>query len=431
MAFLQHLRRARLQQVAAIVLSVLTASQALARRPDRWYRMGDDPAQGTSAGLVADSGNGNTYDSIGTVGQGNLQDLEPFGAPAYVSISGNRPVAADTTNNWAIRFNGFDDLTETGDYLLGANLNIPEESAAAVSGGEPYTGITDRGYQLWFQPLSLPATGAAWILDDGEEYEFRIDSTGVIIAETRDASVTTSATAAAGAWTHVAQVRPSGNAGGSLFWVNGIAVASQTGEQRSSTTGLVIGSNAQPDGAGGTTVPGGPGNTAFFDGLVDEIDMFVLGGAFGEFDYTKDNGYFTDVFLPTQNPAYSYVDVTGPLGTADGHNDKTWVEGDINFDGSRNQADIDAFVAGWRSTNADSLVGAGPGVGDYVTLGKGDLDLDGDTDIDDFVQLRFAFAGVAVTMPTAAQLAGAVPEPSTCALMLAGGVSAWVRRRRR
>jgi hypothetical protein len=408
--------------IAALAL-VWTAAPANARRPDRWYRMGDDAAENASAGPVgANSATGDTYDSVGQVGNQNLQDLTPVGGPVYVNIAGSRPVPAANGNNWAIQFDGSDD------YLFGANLNIPSETDSSVIGVEDYTGLTDRGYQLWAKPTALPATGAAYVLDDADQHEFRVTSTGFWSPETRDDIQVTTTAVALSAWTHLAQVRSGGVAGGSKAWVNGRAVASQTGDYPTSLADLIIGANAEGDGVGGTLAPAAG---TFFAGLVDEIDMFVLGGSFGAFNYTSDNGYFTDVFLPSQNAFYSYIDATGPLGSADGHNDKVWVAGDINFDGVKNQADVTAFVAGWRSTNATTIIGAGPKFGDYVTLGKGDLDLDGDTDIDDWMRLRSVFAGAAgISMPTAAQLGLAVPEPSAVTFALLASLGMTFRARR-
>lgn len=413
----------RFASVAIAIGLAFTATSATARYPDRWYRMGDDPGQGVSAGPVELSGNGDTYDSVGTGGQGNLQDLTPRNSPVYVNIAASRPVPSVTTNNWAIQFDGVDD------YLIGQNLNIPSESYAAVYGGENYAGISDRGYQLWVKPTALPgATFASRVLDDGEQHEFRFTSDGLWSPETRNDVVNSTATVTLNQWTHLAQVRPNGVAGGSLAWVNGVAVVSQTGDYPTSLAGLVIGANSAPDGLGGTTEP--PAAGSYFKGLVDEIDMFVLGGTYGAFKYTSDNGYFTDVFLPSKSATYAYVDVTGPRGTADGHNDKVWVNGDINFDGVRTQADVNAFVAGWRSSNASTIQGAGPKFGDYVTLGKGDLDLDGDTDIDDWVRLRAYFAGSGASLPSLESLGG-VPEPGTLALAIFAWGFATLRRGKR
>ena len=409
--------------VAAVVAGLLCLACAIpaafARYPDRWYRMGDDPAPGPAAGPVENFGTGNTYDSAGSSSI-QYQDLTPHNSPEYVDISAARPVPAATSDIWAIQFNGVDQ------YLNGKNVNIPSESVASTSGGENYAGISDRGYQVWVKPTALPAAGfSSRVIDDGEQHEFKILSTGFWAPETRNDSVTSTAPVTLNAWTHIAQVRPNGVNGGSLAYVNGRAVVSQTGDYQSSMVDLIVGANAAGDGLGGTITP--PEAGSYFQGLIDDIDMYVLGGSYGAYSYTQDNGYFTDVFLPSKSATYSYVDFTGPRGVADGHNDKVWVPGDINFDGVRNQADITAFIAGWRSSNATTVLGNGPKFGDYVTLGKGDLDLDGDTDIDDWVRLRAFFAGSGASLPSLSDLG--VPEPGSAALALAAVIAIVLKRR--
>ena len=203
---------------------------------------------------------------------------------------------------------------------------------------------------------------------------------------------------------HVAQVRPNGDFGGSVGYVNGRVVVSQTGDYPASTLNLVVGADIESDGLGGQVI------TPQFNGLVSDVQMFVFGGSFGTYNYATDNGYFTDVILPSTS-GYGYTDAN-----QNGHNDIAWIKGDINFDGLKNAADITAFIAGWRSTNAGTYVGAGPGFGDYVTLGKGDLDFDGDVDVDDWVVLRST--GIAAMSDLSAILGQSVPEPSSLALLL-------------
>jgi concanavalin A-like lectin/glucanase superfamily protein/PEP-CTERM motif-containing protein len=405
---------------AGLLCLTFAVPTAFGKYPDRWYRMGDDPAQGTAAGPVENFGTGNTYDSAGSTST-QYQDLVPHNSPVYVDISGARPVSAATSDNWAIQFNGVDQ------YLNGKNLNIPSESVASTNGAENYAGISDRGYQVWVKPTALPAAGFfSRIIDDGEQHEFKIASTGFWAPETRNDSITSTAPVTLNAWAHIAQVRPNGVNGGSLAYVNGRAVVSQTGDYQSSTVDLIVGANAAGDGLGGTITP--PETGSYFQGLIDDIDMYVLGGTYGVYSYTEDSGYFTDVFLPSKSATYSYVDSTGSRGVADGHNDKVWVPGDINFDGVRNQADVISFIAGWRSSNAATILGNGPKFGDYLTLGKGDLDLDGDTDIDDWVRLRTLFAGSGASLPSLSDLE--VPEPGTAFLASLALVGVTLRARK-
>ena len=357
--------------LACAYLSVNACSSALAGYYlDRWYRLGDDSAEGAAPGQPAGSGNGLglTYDSAGSSGSSNFQDLTPIGSPTYVSIAGDKPFAESTLDNVAIQFDG------STQYLFGQNLNRPSDTDLVTGQAENYTGITDRGYQMWVKPGAATGTARS-ILDDADAHRAFIGAAGNHGFEIRS-TVQSSNTPATTGWTHVAQVRPNGDFGGSVGYINGRVVVSQTGDYPASTLNLVVGADIESDGLGGQVI------TPQFNGLVSDVQMFVFGGSFGTYNYATDNGYFTDVFLPATS-GYGYTDAN-----QNGHNDIAWIKGDINFDGLKNAADITTFIAGWRSTNAGTYVGTGPGFGDYVTLGKGDLDLDGDVDVDDWVVLR-------------------------------------------
>jgi hypothetical protein len=366
---------------------------------DRWYRMGDDSGEGATPGQPVGSGNGLgiTYDSAGSSGSSNFQDLMPFGAPTYVNVSGDKPFPDSTLDNRAIQFDG------TSQYLFGQNLNRPSDADAATGQAENYTGITDRGYQMWVKPAT-PGTTEQSLLDDADTHRSLIGANSNFGFEIRSNVLIPTTAPATAAWTHVAQVRPKGDFSGSVGYVNGRVVVSQTGDYPASTLNLVVGANIESDGLGGQVI------TPQFNGLVSDIEMFVFGPSFGTYDYTTDNGYFTDVFLSTTS-GYGYADAN-----QNGHNDVTWLKGDINFDGLKNAADVTVFIAGWRSTNAGTYVGAGPGFGDYVTLGKGDLDLDGDVDVDDWVALRAT--GIVALSDLSTLLGQSVPEPSSLALLL-------------
>jgi hypothetical protein len=383
---------------------------------DRWYRMGDDPAEPAVPGqpVGTDAIGGLTYDSVGASGQSNFQDLTPVGSPVYVNISADQPFPNSTLDNRAIQFDG------STQYLFGHFLNNPAEADVSTGQVEDYSGITDRGYQLWFNP-SVASTGADQsILDDANTHRALVGANGSFGFEIRASVQIGSTMAVSNQWAHVAQVRPNGNSGGSFGWVNGRIVASQTGDYASSTLNLAIGADVESDGLGGNVY------TPSLNGLVSDVEMFVLGGSFGTFDYTTDNGYFTDVFLPSTS-GYGYSD-----GDQDGHNDVAWIDGDINFDGALNAGDITTFIDGWLSTNAGTFVGGGPPVGDYVTLGLGDLNLDGVTDVDDWVALRAT--GVTAGSGGLASLLGPqIPEPASVvlALVTAIGITIGSRRGRR
>ena len=75
-----------------------------------------------------------------------------------------------------------------------------------------------------------------------------------------------------------------------------------------------------------------------------------------------------------------------------------------------NSADLDDFVAGWGTDENEHNI---------ETWKRGDLDLDGDTDLYDFALLRRAY-------PAASQIAGllGIPEPSSFLLVALGGICA-------
>ncbi|QDU58383.1 LamG-like jellyroll fold domain-containing protein [Aeoliella mucimassa] len=368
---------------------------------DRWYRLGDDPSEGA----FANSSVSITYDSSGLLGQSpsQLADLEAIGSPLYVDISGDRPHANATLDNYAISFDG------ATQYLHGPNLNIPYESTKP---NFSYTGTDDRGYQLWFK-INTVSDAYQHMLDDGDEHSAIITPAGDLGFEMRSndggqASVGSQTAAVANEWVHYAQIRPDGANGGALGYINGLAAVSQSAIYDSSSLELAIAADAEDDTLGGTAF------TPSYNGLISDIEMFVFGEGYGDYSYTTDNGYFTDVFLPS-TAGYSYTD-----SNQDGHNDNAWIAGDINFDGQLNVDDVMAFIAGWNSDNAGTINGNGPSFGDYQTLGLGDLDLDGDTDVDDWLVLRAT--GVTAGVGSLSDLleGATVPEPTSLVLLAAG-----------
>ncbi|MCA9240517.1 MAG: arylsulfatase [Planctomycetales bacterium] len=99
-----------------------------------------------------------------------------------------------------------------------------------------------------------------------------------------------------------------------------------------------------------------------------------------------------------------------------------WSAADFNRDGQLDAQDVAAFVTGWKKSQ---------GVGSMETFASGDLDLDGDTDLDDFVLMRAAFA----LAPGAPSLSGlrlpfAAPEPSCLLLAFIAAAGAAGRSRR-
>ncbi|QDU58384.1 sulfatase-like hydrolase/transferase [Aeoliella mucimassa] len=92
-----------------------------------------------------------------------------------------------------------------------------------------------------------------------------------------------------------------------------------------------------------------------------------------------------------------------------------WSAADFNLDGELTTEDIEAFVSGWLKVAAQ---------GSMETFARGDVNLDGDTDIDDFLLMRKAFElggqGQLIAEFDANQQ---VPEPSSVVMasaLLAG-----------
>lgn len=91
-----------------------------------------------------------------------------------------------------------------------------------------------------------------------------------------------------------------------------------------------------------------------------------------------------------------------------------WSAADFNKDGLLDDGDLAAFTAGWLMNAA---------LGSNTTFARGDVDLDGDTDIDDFVLVRRAYQ-------ISGQLSAfekyidslSVPEPSASALVIWAGL---------
>src|SRR5690606_15917264 len=106
-------------------------------------------------------------------------------------------------------------------------------------------------------------------------------------------------------------------------------------------------------------------------------------------------------------------------------------QGDINFDGNVTQADVTSFVAGWFKEKRFDGAHNDIWVGDYQTLGWGDIDLNGRVNLDDAFLLDAALEAAGAGGLNLALLGGgaSVPEPATVGLLaLALALGAGVRR---
>ena len=385
---------------------------------DRNYQFGDDSAEGASqngpvgANFTNNAGQPFTADSAGadTTDFTDFQDLRVFGNPLYRDVS-SRP---GITSGLGIEFDG------NGDYLRGANLNLPETSQAAIGydddpGTTPinepgtlnYNGINNRFLQFWVNPDAASQNQAQTLVMDSNQHGVRIEN-GRWSMRYSGIDYDSGVSVPFGQWSHVMLARPAGSTGadgGSRLYVNGVAVsAASGGYDGGATEELVIGSNTSRD--SDNEFDGGTGE--YFDGLMDNLNMWVVGDNssdvgpppgmdFGEFDFLSDNEFAADIY------SFDLLD--------------------FNQDGTpANSGDVDAFVSGWRSTQSVN----GVRIGDLNSLANGDANLDGTVDLLDWAIVNAASpaAGSAI----ASALSG-VPEPNTLVLFVLGAMLTFGRRR--
>jgi hypothetical protein len=329
-----------------------------------------------------------TFDSAGVPGAGELVDLTAVNTPVYVAITG-RP---DGGTGRGIQFNAAQQ-----EYLHGFNLGFPEDSFSAATHHTPnggaldYMGIGNRGLQFWARPAS---TAVQTLVMDTNQHGVRINSNGRFSMRFAGVDFETTQTVTPDTWYHIEVVRPAGAGGGSRMYVNGVAVAFAPGNYNDDWADLTVGTNTAGD---DQPSPGFTGGTAeFYSGIIDDLKMFVIGTStsttpvnYGGFNLAIDNQFIAST-------------VSGIKGVA----------GDVTNDGALNQADKDAFIAGWM----DRRLVNGFQLGDMVSRGQGDLNLDGITDIQDLLVFQNALTSAGIGALTAADLQGAVPEPATALL---------------
>ena len=366
---------------------------------DREYLLGDDAGElgvaGQPAGVPIDTSLF-TFDSKGVGGTGNFQDLEVLNGPTYADVSA-RPFAGGS--QVGIAFDGVDD------YLSGDNLNLPENSAASITAGGPenYVGIANRGFQFWVKPSSAGQGNALAqsLVVDTNEHGARITANDTWSLRYAGDDFDSNIPVTFDQWHHVMVVRPFGPGNGARMYVDGVAVAAAPGGyDGGNVEDLVIGSNTSLDVDGNFA----GGTAEFFNGVVDDLTMFVLG----------DNSD-SDLNPPGQNYGSFVVEtdnqfIAGSL---------TGVAGDVNQDGVLDSGDVDDFVAGWNSRNLVNDIQ----LGDLTTLASGDLNFDGLTDLQDAVILDNALLAQGAGLNLAL-----LPEPATLTLL---GIGLMFARRRR
>ena len=404
-----------------IVAGAVVGSTALATvTNDRDYQFGDPgSADATLAPptvtTAADVGEGNpmgfVFNGITSTGDetgpsGAFFDLQVFGAT--YSSAATRPGAG--ASDFAANFNG------TSDYLQAARLGLPSTSDAAlggdVAGPLNYNGIANRGFQFWARPDQAGSGSAQSLVADTEQHGVRITAGGNWEVQYAGALIDTGTAVNFDAWSHVMLVRPFGGTNGARFYVDGVLVeAAPGGYFGDDNTPLVVGANT------GAT----PGTADYYDGLIDDLELFVMGDNsndpgpppgedYGTFDLATDNEFVADALA-----SITTGDLTG--------DDRVLGDGS----GGPND-DVAVFIANWGFTNDLNGVVAG----DLVTRAQGDLNLDGITDFADWFILRANHeAPAGLDLVALLGGSGQVPEPSSVVLVASlAGVAVLIRRRR-
>ncbi|QDU88825.1 hypothetical protein Pla175_22090 [Pirellulimonas nuda] len=367
-------RRAAALGAAALLMGWAATSQA--KFDDRIYRFGETEGGAAGNPIVG----GVTFDSAGVSMTGTFQDLAASGAATYANVSSTGAGALSRPGAAA----GAVGITLDGaSFLSGANLNRPSLTASSTAGGGnlDYSGLNNRGFQLWVRPSAVGTLQR--VVQDSNQHGVTITAAGLWQMNYGGTSTTSTLAAATNAWSHVELVNPAGNL--SVLYVNGVAVATDSRAYADSDFPLVIGAN--------TGVSGTVGTTEFFTGVVDDMSMFVIGTTTnglqrGPFNFATDNAFAASKLSAIPG------DFTGAGGLPDG---------------VVNSLDSNAFLAGWENRNLvnNRLVG------DLNSYAKGDLNFDGVTDLRDAFILHTGLQNAGLGGLNFAALGNtAVPEPS-------------------
>jgi hypothetical protein len=398
---------------------VSTTLMAAAATNDRQYDFGDDPDEVATPGSTIV---GSTFDSAGTLGAGDLQDLLVFGAPTYVSAS-NRPGALPT--DVAASFTGAEALHTA------ISMNAPTQmwdNATFFPGPPPqifphnYEGIFTHGMQLWARPnLAAIGTGTQTLVADTAEHGIGISSAGnwelLYDDERFDTGLSVASTVDSNGWVHLMQITdPAGGAFGGTLLVNGVAVLARPTFYDPEATPLVVGAGS--DGAGGFT--------NFYSGTIDDLRLFLWGdnssqlGADGVVGGINSGG-------PAPTPIVLNADGRN-WGNLDLGITNDWIANELNVLGITDPGDVDlsggladaadvlAFIDYWRS---EQLI-SGLRRGDWNSRQQGDLNYDGIVDLRDAFILHNSLTSAGLGGLDFSLLEGtAVPEPSAGLLLLA------------
>ena len=425
--------------ILGIVLTTVSQSYAQVPPPfvDRDYNFGENDISISAGDQVTQ-----TRDFAGTAGVGqqlvHLNSFNAGGASAtYENVVG-RPDGGTGLgillngvsvfgNPYARRHNLRTFVTSTGGAQLALNLPIRSPTSTESdfgTGSIDYKFITDRGFQLWVQPANLPAANQdSHIVMDSNNHGVFIQNDGTFAMRYagQDYSGETQITQATidnDQWYHLMVVRPFGPSSGSILYVNGVAEAAATGTylgEQDLTAEEVLPPNQIEDsplviGANTDENPSVWGSSDYYSGMVDDLEMFVLGfnnsADYGEFDFERDNKF----------AAFA----------------KPSVQGDLTGEGDITMADVQIFADNWLfEKRLEWTQGADERslrVGDLSTRALGDFDYSGRIDLRDWEILNDQSPALAAA---AMALIQGVPEPSTLMLSAIASLVATSRSRRK
>ncbi len=435
-----HSRYLKICSLAVVLLAFATTAPAVALL-DRFYQFGDSPDELTTDGgftfraampgeLVPTNSIFTTFDEAFTQFDADESITltvntgpQPGNNPAYVSTA-TRP---DGNGGIGIDFDG------TDDFMNSVRLGLPSTSFTHnnATNNYDYTGVSNRGYQLWvnIDPFTAGPTAAQTIVADTNQHVARINEAGNLEMVYAGNAYDSGVNVEAGGWYHLMVVRPAGAAGGSRFYINGeVKAFGPGGYNGADDADLVIGANTAGDGGSGENPQGFLGGTdEFFGGVVDDLKMFVIGSV--TLGPNPNNSNIVEAFTSTFNPGvdndFINFKLTEPTGSV--------VAGDLNLDGvfdggSLAGLDRAAFLGGWFENQLFN----GVAVGDLNSYAKGDLDFDGRIGINDLLAFQTLISGAPGGLAiTPGELAGGttVPEPTTLVLVgIALGGLALARR---
>jgi hypothetical protein len=449
----RRLTSPRLQAGAvAAGLTIAASTVQAATTLDRYYRFGGHASETAVAGanLGASSG-GVTVDSTSETGSAgdvdaqNLTPNSPSNGPKYANVSPsglNRPGAG--AGQFGAQFDGVDDL------LFGTPLNRPDETVGPTSvglgpliGGYPrnYDQITARGIQLWVYPdaAAVGAIGRQTIVYDTQAAGgVSISADGkwsqIFDGVNNDNVISTPVAVVGNQWHHVMQhvyttapgapytISSQDRGFTSIVYVDGIAASANNGfpspgelDNGDRVGQLVVGAE-EVSGDGFT-----PAYDNNFKGVVDDLKMYVYGNNSAQPGPPAGQNYGTFSLLADNEWIVSQIALI-PGGILK--------PGDVNRDGSLNQTDVNAFVAGWKKEKRLQGFLNSITVGDWQTWTWGDLNLDGIVDLKDAIILDHELNLIGAAGINFSQLGVGVPEPGSWIVAGTACAVAFCRRRR-